>query len=204
MRLAACLLRVTALAAKCGRDRSTPESRRPGRRPLIPSRARFHVTQLNVRNNLNYFAMCPILLTPERRSVRLCPCQTDAHFDLKRLAACTCGSTTSCRITSQRPDRRNFRSRSRSVLFGSGPQVAPRPPMIPAWGLSYLSVAVNCSAGAYMDKFTHQQNLDLFVHRQNLARFQKLLDETKDAAHRKQLSKLLAEEKSKDQPPPGG
>jgi hypothetical protein len=53
-----------------------------------------------------------------------------------------------------------------------------------------------------MDKFTHEQNLDLFIHRQNLARFQKLIDETKDAAHREQLSKLLAEEKSKDQPPP--
>ena len=49
-----------------------------------------------------------------------------------------------------------------------------------------------------MDKFTHQQNLDLFVHRQNLARFQKLIDETKDAARRKQLSKLQEEEKSKD------
>jgi hypothetical protein len=50
-------------------------------------------------------------------------------FDLKRLAACTCGSTISCWIT-KGPDRRNFRSLSRSVLFGSGPQVAPRPPAI--------------------------------------------------------------------------
>jgi hypothetical protein len=55
-----------------------------------------------------------------------------------------------------------------------------------------------------MDKFTHEKNLDLFIHRQNLVRFQKLLDETKDAARQKQLSKLLAEEKSKDQPPPRG
>jgi hypothetical protein len=55
-------------------------------------------------------------------------------FDLKRLAACTCGSTTSCRIT-KGPDRRNVRSRSRSVLFGSGPQVAPRPPGDPRPGV---------------------------------------------------------------------
>jgi hypothetical protein len=56
-------------------------------------------------------------------------------FDLKQLAACRRGSTTSCRITQRARDRRNFRSRSRSVLFGSGPQVAPVPRRSPRLGV---------------------------------------------------------------------
>jgi hypothetical protein len=55
-----------------------------------------------------------------------------------------------------------------------------------------------------MDKFVRQQDLDLFVHRQNLSIFQKLIDETKDAGQLKQVLKLQAEEKSKDQLPPRG
>jgi ABC-type proline/glycine betaine transport system ATPase subunit len=50
----------------------------------------------------------------------------------------------------------------------------------------------------YVEKFTHQQNLDQFVHRQNLERFQKLIDESTGETPDKQLLKLQAEEVAKD------
>jgi hypothetical protein len=51
-------------------------------------------------------------------------------FDLKRLAACTCGSTTSCRIL-KGPTGGILDHDHRSVLFGAGPQVDPRPGVFP-------------------------------------------------------------------------
>jgi hypothetical protein len=52
-----------------------------------------------------------------------------------------------------------------------------------------------------MDKHTLEEELDLFVHQQNRLRFQKLIGETTDAERLKQLTKLQAEEESKNQPP---
>jgi hypothetical protein len=52
-----------------------------------------------------------------------------------------------------------------------------------------------------MNKFTLEEELDLFVHQQNRLRFQKLIDDTTDAAERlTQLRKLQAEEELEDQP----
>jgi hypothetical protein len=53
-----------------------------------------------------------------------------------------------------------------------------------------------------MAKHTLKEELDLFVNQQNRLRFQKLIGETTDAEQLKQLTKLQAEEESKDQPPP--
>jgi hypothetical protein len=55
-----------------------------------------------------------------------------------------------------------------------------------------------------MDMHTLEEELDLFVHQQNRLRFQKLIDEKKDAAPQKRLTKLQAEEESKGQLPPRG
>jgi hypothetical protein len=55
-----------------------------------------------------------------------------------------------------------------------------------------------------MDKRTLEEELDLFVHQQNRLRFQSLIDETTNAGQRKHLTKLQAEEESKDQAPPRG
>lgn len=44
--------------------------------------------------------------------------------------------------------------------------------------------------------------LDDFVSASNLARYQRMLDESKDAAERKILRKLLAEELAKHEPVP--
>ena len=52
-----------------------------------------------------------------------------------------------------------------------------------------------------MDKRTLEDELHLFVHRLNRLRFQKLIGETTEAEELKQLTKLQAEEESKDQPP---
>ena len=40
-----------------------------------------------------------------------------------------------------------------------------------------------------------------FIHRKNLEMFRRLLTETKDAARRRQLEKLLAEETAKEMVP---
>jgi hypothetical protein len=46
--------------------------------------------------------------------------------------------------------------------------------------------------------------MDTFVHWKNLEHFQKLIDEVKDEPLRKQLFRLLAEEKAKDLESPLG